>query len=223
MPVPDWRTSIVGTRVRVALWLATEIGVGGSFTKAHLREAFPRIEQVDRRMRDLRADGWVISTYREDRSLASDELRLVAIGGPVWDPSYRSKTSGPGITDTQRQDVFAADGFVCVYCGIGGGEAYPDEQLRTAKLTIARSQPTDDGEPRLATVCDRCHVRSSERPSHDAVASAIATLEPTALLRLREWVSRGKRTRDPLEELWAAYRRLPAADRARIREQLLRG
>lgn len=222
MALPDWRTSRAGTRVRVALWLASEIGAGGAFTKAQLREAFPGVEQVDRRMRDLRAEGWVITTYREDRSLAADELRLVRLGGGVWEPGYRSKASSSSVSERLRQEVFAADGFVCVYCGIGGGEPYPDDPLRTAKLTIARGQPTDDGSPRLATVCDRCHTRSSEGESAENLMSAISELESASRERLSGWIVRGARERDPLDELWAAYRRLPELDRARIRELILR-
>jgi hypothetical protein len=223
MSLPDWRTSTAGTRVRVALWLATEVGTGEAFTKAQLRDAFPGVEQVDRRMRDLRADGWIIATYREDRSLASDELRLVMTGGQVWEPGYRSKASAPGISDKQRHEIFAADGFVCIYCGIGGGEGYPDDQLRTAKLTIARAKPADDSTPRLSTVCDRCHLRSSESASEDAVASAIAELDPESRRLLREWIMRGRRSRGPVDELWAEYRRLPSADRARIKQLIVSG
>src|SRR3954447_17133914 len=89
MSVPDWRTSTAGTRVRAALWLVEVVGVGNHFTKAELREAFPGVEQVDRRMRDLRDDSWVIATNREDRSLELDELRFVSMGGRVWEPGYR--------------------------------------------------------------------------------------------------------------------------------------
>ena len=223
MALPDWRTSTAGTRVRVALWLASEVGVGESFTKAELRDAFPGVEQVDRRMRDLRAEGWVIATYREDRSLASDELRLVKVGGAVWERGYRSKASASGISDKQRQEIFAADGFVCVHCGVGGGEPYPDDPVRTAKLTIARAQPTEDGSPRLATVCDRCHLRGGEEVSADALTSAIEDLDVESRERLRGWIARGARSRDPLDELWAAYRRLPSADRAHIKDLILRG
>jgi hypothetical protein len=223
MTLPDWRTSTAGTRVRVALWLASAVGLGGSFTKAELRDAFPGVEQVDRRMRALRTEGWVIATYREDRSLASDELRLVKLGGAVWERGYRSKATTAGISDNQRQEIFAADGFVCIHCGVGGGEPYPDDPIRTAKLTIARTNRTEDGSPRFATVCDRCHLRGGEEVSADAVTSAIAHLDAESRERLREWIARGARSRDPLDELWAAYRRLPSADRAHIKDLILRG
>jgi hypothetical protein len=173
-------------------------------------------------MRDLRAEGWVITTYREDRSLAADELRLVRLGGSVWEPGYRSKASSSSVSDKLRQEIFASDGFVCVYCGIGGGEAYPDDPLRTAKLTIARAQPADDGAPRLATVCDRCHVGRAGDESGTALLRAVSELDPESRERLRSWILRGARERDALAELWAAYRRLPASDRARIREMILR-
>ena len=137
MPIPDWRASTAGSRIRVALWLASEIGEGGVFTKSQLREAFPNVEQVDRRMRDLRPEGWKIATYREDRSLEVDELRLIAIGGYVWEPGYQSRAS-IGLTDQQRQAVLARDGYACIHCGIAGGEQYPDDPVRTAKLTVRR-------------------------------------------------------------------------------------
>ena len=112
MSIPDWRTSKSGTRIRVALWLVSEVGPGGTFTKTQLREAFPAVEQIDRRMRDLREHGWVISTYREDRSLAPDELRLVTVGGHVWDKAHRG-ASRRALTENERRQVLARDGFSC--------------------------------------------------------------------------------------------------------------
>ena len=122
MDVPDWRTSRAGSKVRVALWLIAEVGTGGTFTKADLRAAFPAVEQVDRRMRDLRAEGWVIATYREDRSLAADELRLVTVGARVWEPGYRPRSRA--VPARERRAVFSRDGYACRYCGISAGETY---------------------------------------------------------------------------------------------------
>ena len=134
MNLPDWQTSALGSKIRVALWLTTEIGVGGVFRKSDLRSAFPGVEQVDRRMRDLRQEGWQIETYREDRSLESDELRLVSIGGAVWESTYRS-LKPKALSDSERRRVLANAGFLCVHCGISAGEAYPDAAWRTARLS----------------------------------------------------------------------------------------
>src|SRR4051812_31923095 len=147
MSVPDWKPSTAGTRVRAALWLVDVVGVGNSFKKADLREAFPGVEQVDRRMRDLRDDGWVIATNREDRSLELDELRFVSMGGRVWEAGYR-RSAAPTVTAKLRSAVFAADQHTCVVCGVIGGDAFPDDPLRTARLTCQR-MPGEDGALRL--------------------------------------------------------------------------
>lgn len=219
MNVPDWRASTAGTRTRVALWLVSEAGLGGSFTKTELRQAFPAVEQVDRRMRDLRTEGWVIATYREDRSLAPEELRLVTIGGHVWERGYRSR-GGSTVTEKERAAVFLADGFACAQCGIGGGEPYPDDPLRTAKLVVQRL-PGPAGEPaQLRTLCDRCHVAAKDPQPDDEVLRAVQELEDPERELLRRWVSRGKRPASPAEQLWARYRRLPDAARKEIQHYL---
>src|SRR5687768_11563496 len=86
MSLPKWNDPSlkVGTMIRIALWLISEIGIGNRFTKEALRQAFPGVAQSDRRLRDLRKYGWVIHTNTEDASLKTDEQRLVAVGKPVW-------------------------------------------------------------------------------------------------------------------------------------------
>lgn len=220
MTVPDWRVSTKGARVRVALWLHSEVGAGGTFTKQQLRDSFPNVEQIDRRMRDLRPEGWVIATYREDRSLAADELRLVEEGGAVWEDSYRSRQQA-AVSDKQRRAVFAADNYSCVYCGISGGEPYPDDSLRTAKLTLARIGPRDDGVAMLATCCDRCHAGTSEPGAEASLVEEIGALSPEQRDQLAEWVRQGSRSSLPELDLWARYRRLPADARRAVAASLL--
>lgn len=216
MTVPDWKTSTAGTRVRAALWLHTEIGVGGTFTKAQLRSAFPNVEQIDRRMRDLRAEGWIIATYREDRTLAPDELRLVEEGGPVWQRGYRSRATA-AVSEKDRQAAFAADGYACTHCGIMGGESYPDEPLRSAKLSASRV-PATDGTIGLLTLCDRCQAGSQEAP-FDAV-SALEALSAEQRSRLAGWIASGTRPEPPEETFWRRYRRLPATARRAVADRL---
>src|SRR4051794_13683960 len=94
MVLPAWDDTSTkhGTKIRVALWLLSVVGEGHLFTKAQLRDAFPGVEQVDRRMRDLRPHGWQLLTNREDASLSPDELRFVKAGEEVWDPRKASVT-----------------------------------------------------------------------------------------------------------------------------------
>lgn len=214
--LPDWATSTAGSKIRVALWLASEIRPGGTFTKAQLRDAFPSVEQIDRRMRDLRGEGWVIATYREDRSLALDELRLVTIGGPVWEKGYRSRASSD--IEASRRATLAADDYLCRYCGIGAGEPYPEDPLRTAKLSVATVE-TSAGRAGL-TLCDRCLRSASAAEPVADVLDAVRALPAEARASFREWVRDDQRPRTLLEELWSRYRRLPADARTQV-EHLL--
>lgn len=220
MTVPDWRTAQAGARVRVALWLHTEVGPQGTFTKAQLRNAFPNVEQIDRRMRDLRPEGWIITTYREDRSLTPDELRLVEEGGPVWQRGYRSRQA-TAVTDKERRAIFAADNYACAYCGITGGESYPDDALRTAKLTLSRVTPLHGGPPQLITACDRCHVAArDEPPPVGHLLAEVDALDEQQRQRLCTWVKQGARKQAPEEHLWARYRRLPRDARQELEDYL---
>lgn len=65
---------------RVAQWLVTNVGQGGIFHWLDVKHAFPGVSQIDRRGRELRDLGWVITTYREDPTLGQDEVRLDVIG-----------------------------------------------------------------------------------------------------------------------------------------------
>jgi 5-methylcytosine-specific restriction endonuclease McrA len=171
-------------------------------------------------MRDLRTEGWVLATYREDRYLSPDELRLVQVGGHVWNPAYRSRQS-MSITDKERQAVFAADNFCCTRCGIGGGEPFADDALRTAKLTVARVTSLTSDLPMLSTLCDRCHVASRDEPAAPDLVHRLDALDEAARERLRQWVRAGVRPQSAEEVLWGEYRRLPAAARQHFIETLL--
>jgi hypothetical protein len=210
---------MLGAKARAAVWLVNEVGVGGTFTKQALRAAFPGVAQIDRRVRDLRAEGWVITTYREDRSLASDEQRLVTIGGHVWEPGYRSRQAA-AVTDRARQATLAADGYACTACGIAGGESYPDDALRIAKLLVRRSQGAVDS--RLRTLCDRCSVGivAGEGVALSEFFTLVEELESLDRASLAAWVAADSRPRSPVERAWMAYRRLSATERAEAARQL---
>lgn len=216
---PDWRTSKKGTRVRVALWLVQEIGEGNVFTKADLRDAFPGVEQVDRRMRDLRAEGWRILTNLQDPTLASDELRFASAGSPVWEGA-NAKTVQSTVSSRQRQVAFARDGYMCTICGVGGGEAYPDATHLAAVLTVRRVGD-DIGPEGLATVCTRCLKGApAEAPDVSAVQEGSLSLSPVERALLRTWIRQGRRTSSNVDRIYAAYRQLSPPQQAIVRDYL---
>lgn len=174
--VPDWTTHGGGGKRRVALWLAAEVGEGGAFTKASVRQAFPGVEQIDRRMRDLRTEGWVIATYREDRSLAPDELRLVAIGGHVWVKGYVSKAR-VALNERERNTILSRDMWTCRFCGVGAGNIYPDEKLRKATLLVTTVGKLANSEIRVCS-CERCLKSNADLPSRESIEDRFRDLSP---------------------------------------------
>jgi hypothetical protein len=213
--LPDWRAWPAGTKVRVALWLATEVGTGGVFSKAQLREAFPHVEQIDRRMRDLRPEGWEILTSLQDVALKPDELRLKTIGGRVWERDYRSNVVGR-VSDKTRQKIFLADGYQCVLCGVAGGEAYPDIPGRVAKLAVSRGETSEDAR----TLCDRCLSGSPTACAVSEVQAAVAALDRDQKVTLAEWLREGERRRSQEEHIWFALSRQSAAVRGKVRASI---
>ena len=209
--LPDWRdTSVGGTRIRVALWLLETVGEGNVFTKSDLRAAFPGVEQIDRRMRDLREEGWVIATSREDGELSTNELKLASVGERVWE--RRGPRPGvTGRTDKQRRDALAASGYCCQDCGAAAGDAYPDAPHRIARLSVA---PAGDalGDTLIGIVrCDRCNS-SDPRPvgsaDRHAIERGVEALTETERARLSAWLEGGRRTYDGAEQLWIRLRGL---------------
>lgn len=214
-----------GTKVKVALWLLDVVGEGNVFTKAQLREAFPGVEQVDRRMRDLRPHGWVINTNREDPGLPLNTLRFARMGDAVWDPRARRSTS-PELSSRERSAVLAADDYMCTVCGIAGGDEYPDSHRgETAQLSVSsKKEILADGseERRHVTQCKRCKAGGAQdsAPQLADVLQVIDMLSTAEREELAQWVRRGRRIPRRVDQLWTEYRRLPSASRKDVAERL---
>lgn len=219
MALPDWNIFPGGGTKRAALWLLAEVGEGGTFTKSQLRAAFPGESQIDRRVRDLRDEGWVIHTNREDVSLLQEEQRLVSAGGRVWEEGYESvKARMPSAKE--RQAIFVRDNYACSLCGITGGEQYPGDPLSRAKLTVARVEGPGDSW-RLSTVCELCRRGGAQLPVGDDVRALVANLDVAQRSRLAGWVRQGRRGLTPEERAWANFRRLPSESRDEFKTWLL--
>ncbi|AYG82638.1 hypothetical protein DWB77_04821 [Streptomyces hundungensis] len=221
--LPSWTDENIGTMKRAGLWLVTVIGEGSVFTKDELRQAFPGVSQIDRRMRDLRDHGWQIHTNREDVSLEPYEQRFVRQGEAVWEPGKgRTKAAAP-ITATQRREIMARDGNFCRSCGISGGESYAGT-YEAAQLDIARRQVRqDDGTSKveLVTECNRCRVGGRQLTADPAdVLTGVRQLGRLERRVLAGWVADDRRPFSPVERLWAEYRSLPEESRHKIRQAL---
>jgi len=211
--------------IRGALWLLQVVGQGNTFTKNQLRDAFPGVSQVDRRIRDLRDFGWVVYSSTEDASLLREDQRFVKAGIPVWDPKARQAGAPKkAISAKERQAVLVRDGYMCTLCGISGGEPYPDDSVQTAVLSVSRRTVISDhgGETQaLVTECKRCRAGIGPAPIDvtDAVAAA-SGLGEGERRRLLRWMERGRRGTTELDRAWAAYLRVPSDQRADVAVRL---
>lgn len=215
-------------RARVALFLANEVGEGNTFMKNQLREAIPGVEQIDRRMRELRECGWIVHTYRDDVTLAPQELRLVTVGEPIWDPAVRRAVARKGVSSADRRVVFERDRHRCVLCGVGAGEPFPDDSTVKARLTIGHVIPKDrggsDDVTNLRTECSRCNETARHLTGAgtdpDFLKAKIKEMKRSERDVLARWMLADQRSYTAAEEAWSDYRRLPAAERDGVKEFL---
>lgn len=227
MSLPRWDDPKLklGTMPRAALWLRAKVGEGNIFTKQQLRDAFPGVSQVDRRVRDLRDHGWVIHTSADDVSLTPHEQRFVRAGAPVWEPGARKKNTESAITARERMAAMSADGFLCAVCGIGGGETYVEPPASKATLFVTRKQvrlPNGQVVVQPVTECKRCRAGAPAVPCDvSLVYESVRSLDDVERQRFLEWAERGRRHPTPLDHAWSLFRRLPDETRTTVRNVLV--
>lgn len=224
MVMPTWDDPKLGTMRRAALWLVQVVGEGNIFTKPQLRDAFPEVAQIDRRMRDLRDFGWKIDTNREDASLEAHEQRFTRRGTSVWEAGKGTRERTSSITASQRHEVLMRDGHRCRSCGIGPGERYVDTEI-TSQLDVARRQvrlPDGRRETQLLIECNRCRIGNRELVAElNEVLARVEKLPAIEKRMLSAWIEQDARAFSAVEEVWAAYRTLPAEARDRVRDALV--
>ncbi|MFJ8155615.1 hypothetical protein [Streptomyces sp. NPDC094468] len=220
--LPSWQDSKLGTMKRAALWLVQVVGEGNTFTKTDLREAFPEVAQIDRRMRDLRDFAWRIDTNREDIDLGTNEQRFVQRGAPVWEPGRGTRPKS-SITVTQRRELLASHNYTCHSCGATPGDTYADSEI-TAQLDVARREvrlPGGKTDIQYVVECNRCRV-GGIGTVYDlpALISEAASLPSLELDILRSWIRQDSRSLSSAERIWAKYRALPPETRQTFRDSL---
>lgn len=232
-----WEVKNIGGRVhgderRMAAWLAFNAVVGSTFTMKDLREALgvddqPNVaEHLNRRLRRLRQDGWVIYANKDDRSLAPGIYRLERIG---WHPGLGKRPKSGSISQGLRRRVFERDGRRCVVCGIGSNEPYSDTDPSRAVLTIGhrtardqRGSSTDINN--LQTECKRCNepVRHElgTPETIEQIWVEVRRLRTPELSALLSWVRENRRQRSRLDEVYDRVRKLSLSEREEFAKSL---
>lgn len=223
MSTPSWDDPTVkaGSMVRGALWLVQVIGEGNTFTKAELRTAFPDIQQIDRRIRDLRDYGWLLLSNTEDARLTPEQTRFQKAGAAVWDPKERRAAApAKSFSNKARAEVLERDSFMCTVCGIAGGEEYPDDPTQTAMLVVSRREVMSLSGTRtetLVTECKRCKAGAgNSKRSAQEVLETIEALSDEERETLLKWAKRGRRRLSALDRAWNRLIRLPSDAREEV-------
>lgn len=134
-----------GGEKRIAAYLKFNVPLGATFTMRDLRTAIAPAkgraedaEQLNRRLRNLRPDGWVITSYKDDRSLPANTYRLDAAGTRV---RLSERMERDAISAKVRRQVLERDSHACQVCGIAQGEEYDEYPGRSARMTIGHRVP----------------------------------------------------------------------------------
>jgi len=189
-----------GTTKKIASYLWFNVEIGSTFTMADVRKAVGIEEQTqsDRRLRELREQGWVITGYKDDSSLPMNTYRLEKRGQRIW---LGEKLDRDVISNRLRREVFNRDHNTCVICGIYAGDEYPDLLGQTARMTVGHRIPNQRlGEAtleNLQTECSRCNetIRNLlDNPEIiEDVMPALDELSIEEISELHNWLTAGHR------------------------------
>jgi 5-methylcytosine-specific restriction endonuclease McrA len=219
-----------GQEKRLAAWLWFRYEVGAFFTMKDARAALGAdlpedAEHLNRRLRALRPDGWVIVSYKDDRNLPVDTYRLDTKGTRVWLGERKPRQL---VSAATRRHVLDRDGNRCQVCGIGSGESYPSEPDTHAKMTVGHRVPQDRGgtnDPdNLRTECSRCNepVRHevADPETYNEVFAVVRKLKNEDLKSLVTWLQSGERSRSKLDTAYDRARQLSESERLKMVEAI---
>lgn len=219
MSEPRWNDSNLkaGTMVRGALWLIQVVGEGSIFTKDQVREAFPKIAQADRRIRDLRKHGWVISTNTEDATLGINEQRFVAPGARIWEKGVRRTAGGKGLSPRERASMLADANYQCQRCGVAAGQQYPDDSTLSAVLLVSKLEGIS-----ATVICKRCHSgrTTQTKSSSTDIWRHLTSMSSAEKAQLRSWIQRNRRGVTATDRAWRAFNDLEESEQTRVKSYL---
>ena len=150
--------------------------VGKVLEADDLQAAANGAQQWSRRLRELRAEGWLISSHNDRVDLKPGQYVLEADA-----PTAGKHTLERPISAATRAKVFHDDGAFCCFCGVVPGD--PDESRpgRTVKLQIGhiidRNHGGSDDPDNLRVECSSCNEgaknMAAEPPSYSWLWSRV--------------------------------------------------
>lgn len=213
-----------GGERKLAAWLAFNLRAGDTFSMPELRDAIGtdavpnNQEHLNRRLRRLREDGWVLTSNSSDKSLGPGLYRIDQKG---WYPGLGERPKQDNISKAMEQAVFKRDGRRCVICGVASSEPYIGKPDSHAVITVGHRQArAHKGSAKdidnLETQCALHNepVREEILPeSLDEVLLDLKRLKKEELEKLETWLDQGYRSRDRLDQIHDRARALSPRER----------
>lgn len=143
----------MSSKAALAAYLKDKVGV--VVDSSELQAAANGAAEWARRLRELRAEGWRISSHNDRAGLRPGQYILEApppasLGGYNFDKAISSRL---------RSQILERNGYTCQMCGVGPGDSM--DNGRPARLHIGHIVDRDHGgrnEPsNLRTLCSMCN------------------------------------------------------------------
>ncbi|MGD1282056.1 HNH endonuclease [Mycobacterium seoulense] len=235
---PWWKLTVTpgskgrfGGEKRIAAYLYFNVDVGGTFTMRQLREALgeedtpEQAEHLNRRLRNLKPQGWRFTSYKDQYGQAMDEYVLQEKGNKLW---LGERTKRPTISNALKRQVYERDLNRCVICGVGAGEPYPGEPGTAARLTVGhRTAGARHGAAsvdNLQTECARCNEPVGDTPPNPEVLgevmASVKQLGAADKAALLAWLESGYRHRSKVDFAYDRTRKLAVSEKEQVIEFL---
>lgn len=144
-----------------------------------------------RRVRELRAEGWPVATHVDDISLKPGQYKLTS--------TVRDRLSysiSPAISARLRAQVLERNGYTCQMCGAGASDRDHHDPRRTVRLHIGhiidRAHGGDDTIGNLRALCATCNQGAKdltqEPPSWTWLMSQVRRARVDDRKKVLEWL-----------------------------------
>ena len=180
----------VGSKAALAAYLQQRVGV--VLNSAELQAAANGAAEWGRRLRELRSEGWRISSHNDRADLKPGQYMLESLPSASR-KGYRFEKP---ISARLRAQVLERNGYTCQMCGIGAGDRMDDG--RKARLHVGHILDRDHGGKEelsnLRALCSACNQGAKnivqEPPSWTWLLAQLRRATRDDQMAALEWLKR---------------------------------
>ena len=181
----------IGSKAALKAYLRER--VGWILESLELQQAANGAVQYSRRLRELREEGWRISSNNDRADLTPGQYVLEEL--PPEDGYYSVSRA---ISKRVRAEALERNGYTCQMCGAGAGDVDEQNPARKVRLHIGhiqdRSHGGTDALANLRALCSTCNQGAKnlvqEPPTWSWLLGRVRTAREDDQRRILEWLQR---------------------------------